>query len=439
MKNIMRKRLMIIGGALFIFLLINVAISFSFFRAKPLNNESESTVVVNVGSASITYNSVDQPINNQEIKPDYEYNKTFSLTSTFTGANQEGFKLRYAIYLNVVLNEFEDNSFNYSLSRDASSTQDGVMAANVSNVGIEKVLTEKKVLMGVGYFLTNNATHTYNLKLSYPDTGEDQSEEIGRIFNAYVLVEGTNLGIPFEDDSWAEIAANLQTEDGRSRYKVGDTRNVTLVSPDSALNGKTFKVRVANNSNYDCTLDSKTACGFVVEFADIITAHRLKATDTNKGGWPATEMRDYLNNINNNQSIISALPSELRAVIIDTTVVSGHGSTSGETNFTSTDKLYLLSTREVWGNCSGGTNNSAGCYDYASKDTITRQLDYYADLGVVSTDSSKYKEAIKQLYWWLRSAESRSNDFFMIVNGDGNIYFDGASYADGVAPAFRLG
>lgn len=44
--------------------------------------------------------------------------------------------------------------------------------------------------------------------------------------------------------------------------------------------------------------------------------------------------------------IYNAIPEELRNGIIDTIVVSGHGKSNTE-NFTSTDKLYLLSTAEI--------------------------------------------------------------------------------------------
>ena len=102
-----------------------------------------------------------------------------------------------------------------------------------------------------------------------------------------------------------------------------------------------------------------------------------------------------------NGTIYNALPSELQNVIATTTVVSGHGDTSGKANFTSSDKLYLLSTKEVWGK--DGTSNII-INDTAEAET--RQLDYYKNNGVTT---SNYSGAIKQYsgtntIWWLRSA-----------------------------------
>lgn len=151
---------------------------------------------------------------------------------------------------------------------------------------------------------------------------------------------------------------------------------------------------------------------------------------TNVGGWPASAMRTYVNG-----TIYNALPSDLQGIIADTTVVSGHGSTSGEENFTSTDKLYLLSTKEVWGK--DGTSNEI-TNDTAEAET--RQLDYYKNLGVTT---SNYSGAIKQYngsnsYWWLRSAKSSKTRSFFMVSSDGGWFISFATGADSVSPAFRI-
>ena len=230
----------------------------------------------------------------------------------------------------------------------------------------------------------------------------------------------------FVTDSWKTIIKAVRNNN-ISKYSVGDTKTVDLGTYG------THTLRIANKSTpSECSTSgfSQTACGFVLEFADIITTHKMSDTNTNVGGWPATTMRTFVNN-----DIYNAIPSEIKNAIIDTTVVSGHGSTSGETNFTSTDKLYLLSTAEVWAQGSSNT---------ISKDTArdnTRQLDYYKNLGVTT---SNYSGAIKKngtsaSYWWLRAANSNTgNNFYGVATGGdwGDSY---SSYTRGVVPAFRLG
>ena len=240
--------------------------------------------------------------------------------------------------------------------------------------------------------------------------------------------------VPLSNDDWSTIIQNAQSGNG-SRYELGSTKTIEM---DIDNNGtpENYTLRVANNSTpAACSTEgfSQTACGFVLEFADIITTHRMNPYtngstngDGNKGGWEYSEMRTYVNS-----DIYNALPTELKNAIIDTTVVSGHGS-KDSANFTTTDKLYLLSTEEVWGsNLSWDTANAE-----------TRQLDYYANLGV--TDTSNYSGAIKKYnnsnsWWWLRSAFSSNSSGFGNVLNDG--YYNGSNVNQicGVAPAFRIG
>ncbi len=227
----------------------------------------------------------------------------------------------------------------------------------------------------------------------------------------------------FSTDSWETIVASVKAGNTRG-YKVGETKTI-----DMGTYG-THTLRIANTSTpSECSTTgfSQTACGFVLEFADIIAAHKMNDTNTNVGGWPATSMRTFVNN-----DIYNAIPSEIKNAIIDTTVVSGHGSTSGESNFTSTDKLYLLAPKEIY-------TDWADSYDTA-KD-LTRQLDYYKNLG---TSTSNYSGAIKKngtsaSTWWLRAAYSNNTNQFLYVRSYGDCFNNNAINTNGVAPAFRLG
>ena len=138
----------------------------------------------------------------------------------------------------------------------------------------------------------------------------------------------------------------------------------------------------------------------------------------------------------------------LKEGIINTYVVSSHGSkgTTGykedenagvlaDGNFWSNDKLYLLSTMEVWGK--EGTN----VINYDSAEAETRQLDYYKAKGVTT---SNYSGAIKKnlsgnnANWWLRSAYSNNYTTFFIAISNGSWYSNDSSSTEGVAPAFRI-
>ena len=229
----------------------------------------------------------------------------------------------------------------------------------------------------------------------------------------------------FATDSWKTII-NAVKNNNIGKYNVGDTKTINMGTYG------THTLRLANKSTpSECsgTGFSQTACGFVLEFADIITTHVMNSSSTNVGGWPATSMRTFANN-----DIYNALPSDLRSAIINTTVVSSHGS-EDTANFTSTDKLYLLSTAEVWAQ---GNSNTI---DNDTARNVTRQLDYYKNLG---TSTSDYSGAIKKngnniAIWYLRSASSDAEYFFYSANPDGRWSAYGASYQGEVSPAFRIG
>ncbi len=231
--------------------------------------------------------------------------------------------------------------------------------------------------------------------------------------------------VSFSSDSWDTIISAVK-KGNISKYNVGDTKTI-----DMGTYG-THTLRIANTSTpSECSRTgfSQTACGFVLEFADIIIEHTMNGTATNAGGWPATSMRTYLNN-----DIYNKLPDEIKNSIIDTTVVSGHGKSDTE-NFTSTDKLYLLSTAEVWSQGSSNTISTDTARDN------TRQLDYYKNLG---TSTSNYSGAIKKngtsaSWWWLRAAYSNTAFTFLFVSDSGGWSANNATIASGVAPAFRLG
>ena len=236
----------------------------------------------------------------------------------------------------------------------------------------------------------------------------------------------------FTTDSWATIQKAVRNNN-TSAYNVGDTKTVTI-------NGNNYTVRIANKTTGEHCGDndteySQTACGFVVEFVDIITKMKMRDTNTNVGGYPATLVYDYLKN-----TLYIQLPSDLQTVIKPTRVISGYGS-NDSTNFTTTDKLYLLSSEEVYGIDDGGNH----FYDTAYG--TSHQLEYYSNNGVTYSTRSyrgtNLDKAVKQYnssntWWWLRSANSNGSSSFRDVDY-GDLNNNDASKTYGVAPAFRIG
>ncbi len=228
----------------------------------------------------------------------------------------------------------------------------------------------------------------------------------------------------FSTDSWATIVSSVKAGNTRG-YKVGETKTIDLGTTYG-----THTLRIANTTTpSECNASgfSQSACGFVLEFADIILYKEFNSSTSNTGGWSSSELRTFINN-----DIYNALPVDLRNIIIDTIVVSGHGK-SDSTNFVTTDKLYLLAPKEIFSNWSNS-------YDTAK--SLTRTFDYYINAGVTTSNYSgakKYK-GTSAYYWWLRSAYSTSNsDFFRVNRSGGWSGSNTATAANGISPAFRIG
>ena len=366
------------------------------------------------------------------------------LTTVSFSAQLENPGDKYEFYIDVVnsgtINAMVDSLI---LLPELTTDQAKYFSYNVAySDGIE---IEKYHLLEAG------STETLKVSFKYLENADTTNyPQADTTFNVSVTVNyiqanenATNI-VPdpesFSTDLWPTIIRSVK-KGNTSAYNVGDTKTI-----DMGTLG-THTLRIANTSTpTECSTTgfSQTACGFVLEFADIITEHNMNPSGEYKGttydygwnvdGWPASSMRTYVNT-----DIYNALPTELKNGITNTTVVSGHGSTSGETNFTSTDKLYLLSTHEVWKDDDG---NTSGGIDYC--DTVynnTRQLDYYAVHNVTTTSCSGL---IKQRngsnsWWWLRSANFSDVTGFYGVNSYGSWSSSNAYSTNGVSPAFRLG
>ena len=322
-----------------------------------------------------------------------------------------------------------------ALASSAKLIASSAETAYISNqtLGIEKTLTCQDVS-------NYNETEDYTCDLQIED-GKAKVTLIGKgKFEGMRVCSGTKEDavaieknkclvptLSFSRDSWATIKAAVTAGDTEN-YHVGDTKTIELGELG------THTVRIANMSACPTgasALASETACGFVIEFADIITTRGMNSTGTNAGGWPGSAMYDYVNG-----TIYNALVSAIGDIIIPTTVVSG--SESGKTsNYTTEDKVYLLSTREVYGK--KGTSNQI-YFDGADGDTITRQLDWYEKNGVTtSSNINAIKRYSANLGWWLRSAYSGDSSSFYTVINNGNYYYYTARTYYGVSPAFRLG
>ena len=236
--------------------------------------------------------------------------------------------------------------------------------------------------------------------------------------------------VSFETDSWATIKRAIN-EDNTDLYNIGDTKEVEIdLNGDGEIDEtESFTVRLSNKTFEGCdTVEngfSQTACGYVFEFVDIIKNFRSDWGSGSTTGWPQSAMYGTSN------AIYYKLPIDLQNVIADTYVVSSH-RTSQEENYITTDKLYLLSLKEISGISS--KNDTAA--------SNTKKLEYYSH---PNTTRIKTKVDGTPAGWWTRTAHYSINGFYFYVRPDGNpdnTFYSTAAFRDsdgqGLAPAFRI-
>ena len=181
-------------------------------------------------------------------------------------------------------------------------------------------------------------------------------------------------------------------------------------------NGKTLEYRIVG-INHDDLADGSGKAGLTFEATNTaLAAQRMNATNANAGGWEASELRGRLNT----GDLWSLLPSELQSKVKPVTkMTDNQGGGKAGTPSTTTDKVFLLSTTEVYGDL--------------QSDGV--QYEYYKSKGVTT---SNYSGASSSNYHWARSVNPSYSTGFRCVDSYGLYHNSNATSTCCVFPAFSF-
>lgn len=163
-------------------------------------------------------------------------------------------------------------------------------------------------------------------------------------------------------------------------------------------NGKTLEYRIVG-INHDDLADGSGKAGLTFEATNgAFGASGMNETKTSVGGWEKSELRSRLNSGDLWVLLPSEIQSKAKAV---TKVTDNQGDGKVGTPSATTDKVFLLSSTEVWGNLDGdGT-----------------QYEYYKSKDV---STSNYSGASSSFYHWTRSVIPSISTSFRCVIRNGN-------------------
>ena len=190
--------------------------------------------------------------------------------------------------------------------------------------------------------------------------------------------------------------------------------------------GSTWSVKLTNDKtmtyriigiNHDDLADGSGKAGLTFEATNnVLGTQRVNATNTNVGGWEASELRGRLNS----GDLWSLLPTELQSKVKSVTkMTDNQGGGSAGTPSATTDRVFLLSSTEVYG-------------DLASDGT---QYEYFKAKGVTNDN---YSELLSGFDHWTRSVGMYSSANFYMVGRFGPWNSISAMNAIYVFPAFSF-
>ena len=227
--------------------------------------------------------------------------------------------------------------------------------------------------------------------------------------------------VPWSTGTDEEIAAmldaakagtiDLQTDGG---WAVGDVRTIQISAFTGGGNvahaAQSIDIAISSFADYN-------ACGCVMQFDfkdELATGNRMNATDTNSGGYGASEMKTTTL-----PALVNALPTWLKDRLLEFSVLASAGSQSSIINTVTGNKLALRSEVEIFGTT---THSKAG---------EGSQIPYY------TTSANRIKKrghSGSASIWWERSPSGSNSANFCGVGSSGSANINGASSAYGVAP-----
>lgn len=176
-------------------------------------------------------------------------------------------------------------------------------------------------------------------------------------------------------------------------------------------NGKTLEYRIVG-INHDDLADGSGKAGLTFESTnDAMSRQRMNATDTNAGGWEKSELRGRLNS----GDLWALLPAEIQSKGKAVTKLTDNKS--GGAPSATTDKVFLLSMTEVYGDVQSDGS----------------QCEYYASRGVSASSCSGASSSFDH---WTRSVISATSGGFRYVNSLGHRDFSSANGTLYVFPAW---
>ena len=290
---------------------------------------------------------------------------------------------------------------------------------------------------------TSMAAGTTAVTISYTEGGVTKTTT--------QAVTVTTISTTLNSNTWATIRAVSDAGVGANYWSVGDTKAITINGTVGATTFSNLSINAfilgfnhnssregANRIHFKIGKISGTHVALIDSnygnSGSSASNFQMNSSNTNSGGWNGSSMRKTL--LGNSgtpssppsNSLLAALPSDLRAVMKAVTKYSdntGGGSDTASYVTSTTDYLFLLAEFEYHG---------ARTYANSAEKNYQAQYDYYKAGN--SKVHYRHSDTGSTAIVFCRSVYSSNSGIFCRVYTDGSAYYTYAYFSYGLAPGF---
>ena len=207
------RRTITIVGLFALLLVLAFGVTYAAFSARVTGLENASVISLDGGEMWIDIDGGPDIVANNLI-PDNDH-PWVTKTITLTGKNNTG-DLTMSYKINIVIdnNTFVTTPMVYTLESTNNSNNGGIIPSVENKTPINNITR-----LGSGYFNQGeNLTHTYVLKIYFPDTGVDQSVDMRALYAAHIDINGTESSIVTNCTYDGELVAGAEYVNGQYTY-----------------------------------------------------------------------------------------------------------------------------------------------------------------------------------------------------------------------------
>ena len=394
-NNNQRVLTIVIVATVLILVIIFSGVTYAFFTA---NNPEGSTAQITSKSGRMLINYNDGtdnivPVTNIQPSNKILVNKTFTLTGTNTTS---GLAMPYKVGIKYI-NGFSNGQLHYYIKRTNQNanitsnligTANQTIPGNTTDTGYTtgifiKNQTESYLELATGEFKANtsNQTITFNLKIQFPDTGENQDSEKGASFTGNIVVN-------YENETGVDYITKLYNGDKESNgLLIDDTKDSNIRFSGSDSEVKNY-VEFGNSGELWRIIGI-----FNVTDSTGVISQKLKLVRDSALGSYSWDTSDSSTNSGNgvNDWTDADLMKELNGDYLDTTLIANKNWYNGKNNQQNSIFNYSKIIKEKYQNMISNNVWNIGGNGYTGPIPYTLNLltQYNAERGTITYKNSR--------------------------------------------------